>query len=134
MNDIVVRQGRYAPGRLVSPKTEVVFWTPVRRDAAGNQTVELNCPGVTEVRFAKPAASQNFHIVLRTALGADGVGDEWTIVVPTERMGVLFVPQGFTAEQSVMGAVYRIGPGRDVRVLADQMAGMPGLNFTLQLV
>jgi hypothetical protein len=132
LNEIAIRQGRYAPGKLISPKTEVLFWTPVTKDKQGNQTAELAMENVTEVRFMKPAASPNFHLVARGALGTDGVGDEWTVVVPTERMGILYLPVGFAAEQSIMGAVYRLVQPRNMRLLVDQMAGMPGLNFTLQ--
>ncbi len=133
LNDITIRQGQYSPGRLISPKTEVLFWTPVAKDQQGNQTAELVCPGAVELRFTKPAASPNFHIVVRGKL-EDGVGDEWTIVLPSERMGILYVPQGFTAEQSIMGAVYRLPEPRDIRILADQIAGMPGLNLTVQVI
>lgn len=132
--EITIRQGRYAPGRLVPPRTEVAFWTPVSKDAAGNMTAELSCPQVSEIRFTKPAASSNFHLVIRGALDAEGVGDEWTIVIPTERMGILYAPVGFAAEQSLMGAVYRLSQPRDLRILLDQLAGMPGLNFTAQLL
>lgn len=131
--DITVRQGKYAPGRLVAPQTEVVFWTPVTRDAQGNATAELTCPQVTEIRFLKPAGSPNFHLTIRSAL-IEGVGDEWTAVVPADRMGILYLPPGFAAEQSLMGAVYRLPAGRDIRILADQLAGMPGLNFTVQML
>lgn len=133
-SEIVVREGRYAPGRLVSPKTEVGFWSPVTKDSAGNQTASLEMADVVELRFTKPAAAQKFHLVVRGQVGADGVGAEVTIVVPTERMGLLIVPQGFSAEQSIMGAVYRLSSPRNMRVLLDQMADMPGLNFTLQLL
>lgn len=131
--DISIRQGRYAPGKLVSPKTEVLYWTPVTRDKEGNQTGELVCPRVVEIRFAKPAASQNFHVTVRGQL-EDGIGDEWTIVLPAERTGILYLPAGFTAEQSIMGAVYRLPQARDIRLLADQIAGMPGINLTVQLL
>lgn len=131
--DVQIRQGRYAPGQLVSPLSEVLFWTPVRRDAKGNETGELECPEVTEVRFMKPAASQNFHITVRGKL-VDGVGDEWTVILPAQRTGILFVPQGFTAEQSIMGAVYRLPQPRNIRLLADQIEGMPGINLTIQLL
>lgn len=131
--DIVIRQGKYAPGRLLAPQTEVLFWTPVNRDAQGNSTAELTCPQATEIRFLKPSASPNFHLTIRSSL-VDGVGDEWTIVVPSDRLGILYLPPGFSAEQSIMGAVYRLPQGRDVRILADQLAGMPGLNFTVQML
>lgn len=131
--DINVRQSKYAPGRLVPPTSELVFWTPVLKDGQGNQTAELNCPRVSEVRFVKPAASSNFHVTVRSQL-SDGIGDEWTIVVPSDRMGLLALPVGFAAEQSIMGAVYRLAQPRDIRILADQLAGMPSLNFTLQLL
>jgi hypothetical protein len=131
--DISIRQGRYAPGQLVSPKTEVLFWTPVTRDNQGNQTGELVCPKVVEIRFTRPAASPNFHVVVRGQLEG-GIGDEWTIVLPTERTGILYLPVGFAVEQSIMGAVYRLPAPRDVRILADQIAGMPGINFTIQLL
>jgi hypothetical protein len=133
-SEIVIREGRYAPGKLISPKTEVGFWTPVTKDAAGNQTGSLEIADVVEMRFTKPAAAQKFHLVVRGQVGADGVGAEWTIVTPTERMGILYVPQGFNAEQSIMGAVYRLSSPRNMRILLDQMADMPGLNFTLQLL
>lgn len=131
--DITIRQGKYAVGRLLAPKTEVVFWTPVTRDAQGNGTAELNCQQVAEVRFLKPAASPNFHLTIRSVL-TDGVGDEWTIVVPSDRLGMLYLPPGFGTEQSIMGAVYRLPVARDIRILADQMSGMPGLTFTVQLL
>lgn len=131
--DISIREGVYAPGRLVSPKTEVLYWTPVTQDKAGNQTGELVCQKVVEMRFTKPAASPNFHIVIRGEL-ENGIGTEWTVVLPTERMGLLYFPVGFMAEQSIMGAVYKLPSARDVRILADQYAGMPGINFTIQLL
>ncbi len=131
--DINIRKSQYAPGQLLPPKAEMLFWTPVVKDAMGNQTAELGCARVLELRFVKPAASPNFHVTLRGEL-AHGVGDEWTIVVPSDRMGILSLPAGFAAEQSIMGAVYRLAQPRDVRVLLDQMAGMPGLNFTVQLL
>lgn len=131
--DITILQGKYAPGRLLAPQTEVMFWTPVNRDAQGNSTAELTCPQAAEVRFLKPAASPNFHLTVRSSL-VEGVGDEWTIVVPSDRMGILYLPPGFSAEQSIMGAVYRLPAGRQIRILADQMAGMPGLNFTVQML
>jgi hypothetical protein len=134
LNEIAIRQGRYAPGKLISPKSEVLFWTPVTKDKQGNQTAELPLENVAEIRFTKPAASSNFHVVIRGALGADGVGDEWTVVVPTERMGILYMPVGFTTEQSIMGAVYRLPQPRNARLLADQISGMPGLTFTVQLL
>ncbi len=130
---ISIRQGRYAPGQLISPKTEALFWTPVSKDKQGNETGELVCDDVVEVRFTKPAASSNFHVVIRGKL-ENGVGDEWTVVLPAERTGILFLPQGFTAEQSIMGAVYRLPSPRRIRLLADQIAGMPGINFTVQLL
>ncbi|MFZ5816962.1 MAG: hypothetical protein ACOY93_16990 [Bacillota bacterium] len=132
--EISIRQGKYAPGRLISPRTEVLYWTPVRKDAAGNQTGELVCRNVTELRFTKPAASANFHVVVRGQPGPDGIGEEWTIVLPSERTGLLFVPVGFAAEQSIMGAVYRLPQPRDIRLLADLYAGMPGINLTVQLL
>lgn|GEM_PF-5438896 len=128
-----IRLGRYAPGHLVSPKTEALFWTPVARDKQGNETGELVCNDAVELRFTRPAASANFHIAIRSQL-VDGVGDEWTVVLPADRMGILFIPQGFTAEQSIMGAVYRLNEPRQIRLLADQIAGMPGINFTIQLL
>lgn len=131
--EISIRQGQYAPGRLISPKTEVLFWTPVTRDNQGNQTGEVLCPKVTEIRFNKPAASGNFHVVVRGELEG-GIGDEWTIVLPHERTGILYIPVGFSVEQSIMGAVYRTTTPRDVRILADQIAGMPGINLTVQLL
>lgn len=131
--EISIRQGHYAPGRLISPKTEVLYWTPVSRDDQGNQTGELECPDVLELRFTKPAASQNFHIVLRGAL-KEGVGQEWTIVLPADRTGLLYLPVGFAVEQSIMGAVYKLPKPQRVRVLADQIAGMPGINLTVQLL
>lgn len=131
--EISIRQGHYAPGRLISPRTEVLFWTPVTKDNHGNQTGELLCDQVVEVRFTKPAASASFHLTLRGAL-QDGVGDEWTVVVPGERTGVIYLPPGFSAEQSILGAVYKLSAPRNVRLLADQVIGMPGINFTLQLL
>lgn len=133
-SEITVRQGRYAPGKLIVPRTEVVFWQPVSKDKQGSQTAELTMEQVAEVRFMKPAGTANFHVVVRGALDADGAGDEWTMVIPTERMGLLSMPVGFATEQSIMGAVYRLPQPRAVRVLLDQVAGMPGLNFTLQLI
>lgn len=132
--EIQIRQGTYAPRRLISPKTELVYWTPVTRDQQGNETGEVVCPAVVELRFTKPAASSSFHVVVRSALNADGVGDEWTIVLPSDRTGILYLPEGFTAEQSIMGAVYRLARPRTVRILADQIAGMPGINLTVQLL
>lgn len=131
--EISIRQGQYAPGRLISPKTEVLFWTPVAKDKQGNQTGELECPSVVEIRFTKPAASANFHIVVRGQL-QDGIGDEWTIVLPSERTGLLYLPVGFATEQSIMGAVYRLPSPHNIRILLDQIVGMPGLNLTVQLL
>ena len=131
--DIQIRQGHYAPGKLVPPVSELLYWTPVRKDAQGNETGELECPDVVELRFMKPAASQNFHISVRSAL-QDGLGDEWTVILPTQRTGILYLPAGFTAEQSIMGAVYRLPQPRKIRLLADQIAGMPGINLTVQLL
>jgi hypothetical protein len=132
--DVTILQGRYAPRQLIPPRSEVVYWTPVTRDKAGSETVELLCPDVTEVRFTKPAGAQKFHVTVRGRLNSEGAGDEWLLAIPAERMGMLYLPQGFTAEQSVMGAVYRLPAARTVRILADQIAGMPGLNFTLQVL
>lgn len=131
--EISIRQGQYAPGRLIPPKTEVLYWTAVAKDKQGNQTGELVCSQVTEIRFTKPAASANFHVVVRGQL-TDGIGDEWTIVLPAERTGILYLPVGFATEQSIMGAVYRLSTPRDIRILADQYVGMPGINFTVQLL
>lgn len=131
--EITIQQGRYAPGRLIRPKTEVCYWTPVLRDSQGNQTGELLCPQAVELRFTKPAASPNFHVVIRGAL-TEGEGDEWSILLPGERTGILSLPEGFTVEQSVMGAVYRLSRPCDLRLLADQIAGMPGINLTVQLL
>lgn len=130
---ISIRQGRYAPGKLISPKTEVLYWTPVSKDRDGNETGELLCPQVVELRFTRPAASPNFHVVVRSRL-EEGIGDEWTIVLPAERTGILALPVGFMAEQSIMGAVYRLPSPRDIRILVDQIVGMPGLNLTVQLL
>lgn len=130
---ISIRQGRYAPGKLISPKTEVLYWTPVAKDKEGNETGELLCPQAVELRFTKPAASPNFHLVVRSKL-EEGIGDEWTIVLPAERTGILALPVGFMAEQSIMGAVYRLPTPRDIRILVDQIVGMPGLNLTVQLL
>jgi len=33
-----------------------------------------------------------------------------------------------------MGAVYRLARPRNLRLLADQIAGMPGINLTVQLL
>ena len=131
--EISIRQGKYAPGRLIPPKTEVLYWTTVAKDQQGNQTGELVCPRVVELRFTKPAASPNFHVVVRGELN-EGIGDEWTIVLPAERTGILYLPVGFSTEQSIMGAVYKLPTPRDIRILADQYAGMPGINFTVQLL
>lgn len=131
--EISIRQGQYAPGRLISPRTELLYWTPVSKDKQGNQTGELVCPKVVEIRFTKPAASANFHVVVRGEIDG-GIGDEWTIVLPTERTGLLYLPVGFSVEQSIMGAVYKLPSPRDIRILADQYAGMPGINFTVQLL
>lgn len=133
LNDIMIREGRYAPGKLVPPRGEVLFWKREHKDAQGNETASLTCDNVVELRFNKPAATQTFQITIRGAL-VEGEGPEWVILVPAEKLGILFLPQGFTAEQSMMGAVYKLSGARDVRILADQMIGMPGINFTVQLL
>lgn len=131
--EITIIQGRYAPGQLLPPQAEVLYWTPVARDQAGNETGELTCPQAVEIRFVKPAATANFHVTIRSKL-ENGVGTEWQIVLPADRTGLVALPVGFTAEQSVMGAVYRLPEPRDIRILADQYAGMPGINLTAQLL
>lgn len=131
--EIPVRLGQYAPGRLISPRAEAVQWSLEHKDGQGNLTASLACPRAVEVRFQKPAGSANFLITIRGEL-VEGIGPEWVIIVPSDRMGILFLPQGFSAEQSMMGAVYRLPEPRDLRILADEMMKMPGLNFTVQLV
>lgn len=132
--EIMIRQGRYSPNKLVSPKAELVEWKLEHRDAQGNLTASVECGGAVEVRFAKPAASQTFNITVRGALNEDDEGQEWTILIPTERMGILHLPPGFSTEQSIMGAVYRLPQPRNLRILGDQMLKMPGLNFTVQIL
>ena len=131
--EIMIRQGRYAPGKLVPPKGEVLFWKQEYKDALGNLTASVEAENIVEVRFSKPAASKQFVLNLRGAL-ENGEGDEWNIMVPTERMGILLLPVGFSAEQSIMGAVYRLAQPKNLRILADQMVKMPGINFTVQIL
>lgn len=131
--EIPVRKGRYAPRKLTSPRAESIFLELVSKDAQGNITAMLECPDAAEVRFHKPSGTTNYQITVRGRL-TDGEGDEWVIIVPPDRMGILFVPQGFSADQSVMGAIYRLTEPRNIRILADQMIQMPGLNFTVQLL
>lgn len=129
---IPIRQGRYAPGKLISPKAASIFWKLEHKDGDGNLTASLECPEAVEIRFLRPLGAGGFNISVFSRLDEHGEGDEWVMIIPSDRMGILFVPQGFTAEQSLMGTVYRLPEPRHVRILADQMVQMPGLNFTVQ--
>lgn len=131
--EIQIREGRYAPGKLISPRTELIPWIQEYKDEQGNLTMSTECANVQEIRFNKPAASTSFQITLRGAL-REGEGTEWTIIVPTARMGMLYLPNGFATEQSIMGAVYRLLEPHTIRVLADERSKMPGLTFTVQLL
>lgn len=132
-SEIPIRFGRYAPGKLVSPKAEPLRWAVQHQDAAGNVTGGLTCPECVELRFAKPGGSTSFQLTLRGRLEA-GEGSEWTIVVPAERMGTVRIPEGFAAEQSMLGAIYRLSQPHHLRVLVDQKLDLPGLTFTVQLL
>lgn len=131
--DIPVRRSRYAPHKLVSPAAQAVAWVPEGQDLQGNAAASLTCSGVVEVRVLRPVAGDRFQISLRSQL-VDGEGTEWSIAVPAERFGLLYVPPGFAAEHSVLGTVYRLAVPRTVRVRVDQMLHLPGLQFTLQWV
>lgn len=132
--EIPVRLGRYAPGKLVSPRAEAVSWILEHQDGQGSVTASLECPEAVELRFHKPPGGGSFHITVRGQLSGGGEGPEWAIIVPSDRMGILFIPQGFTAEQSLMGAVYRLPRPHRLRILADQVLKMPGINFTVQVL
>lgn len=130
-SEIPIRLGRYSPSRLVSPRAEPVPWQREWEDGQGNASAFLACPGAVEVRFHKPPGGANFQITIRGGL-VDGEGAEWAIIVPAERMGILSVPPGFSSDQSVMGAIYRLPAPRDLRVQVVQTMEMPGLNFKVQ--
>lgn len=131
--DVPIRRGSYAPGKLVSPRAEPMRWSIEYQDGAGNTTGGLTCPDTVELRFAKPGGASSFQISLRGRL-SEGEGTEWVIVVPAERLGILYIPEGFTAEQSMLGAVYRLARPRHARVLLEQKLHLPALNLTLQLL
>lgn len=128
-----MRLGRYAPGRLVTPSAEPVAWTPEGRDPHGNPTASILCADAVEVRFSKPPGGSHFQVVVRGKL-LDGVGPEWAITVPAERMGMLSIPQGFAADQSIMGAIYRLPSPRSLRIRAVEPLELPGLTFRVELI
>ncbi|MFO7173536.1 MAG: hypothetical protein DIU70_011350 [Bacillota bacterium] len=131
--DLPIRRSRYAPGRLVSPAGEALVWTPEYQDGQGNAAASLTCDDVVEVRFIRPAGGDRFLLSLRSRL-VDGEGTEWSIAVPGHRFGILSLPVGFAAEQSLMGAVYRLPEPRRVRIRVEQRLELPGLNFLVELV
>lgn len=131
--DVTIRRGIYAPGKLISPRAEPMRWAIEYQDGAGNVTGGLTCPEAVELRFTRPGGSSSFQITVRSRL-ADGEGNEWVIVVPSERLGILYLPEGFTAEQSMLGAVYRLAQPRHLRLLLEQKLHMPALTLQVQLL
>lgn len=131
LTGITVRRGRYAPGRLVAPEYEPIPWEPDWGDAHGNGVAHIVCGGAVEVRLQRPAGSDRFQIAVRSRLEA-GEGTEWIVLVPASRLGLLKLPPGFSVEQSVHGAVYRLDAPRTLRLLAVQQLGLPGLNLEVQ--
>lgn len=131
LTGITARRGRYAPGRLVTPEYEPVAWEPDWGDEAGSGVAHILCPGAVEVRFQRPAGSDRFQIAVRSRLEA-AEGTEWIVLVPASRFGLLKLPAGFSVEQSVHGAVYRLDGPRTLRLLAVQPLGLPALNLEVQ--
>lgn len=130
--EIPVRSGRYAPGRLTSPRAEPVRWSIEHQDRAGNVTGALVCPDAVELRFARPGGGSSFQITIH-GRAEGGEGTELTVVVPADRLGILRLPAGFAVEQSLMGAVYRLPQPHHIRLLVEQKLDLPALTFTVEL-
>ena len=131
--EVPIRRGQYAPNKLVSPRAEAMRWAIEYHDGAGNVTGGLTCPDAVEIRFAKPGGTTSFQISVRGELDG-GEGPEWTVIMPAGRLGILHLPEGFTAEQSMMGAVYRLAAPRHIRLLLEQKLHLPALNLPVQFL